>query len=167
MKSRLSEQDPAYAFNSATAVKPWRTSVPSILGVAVVHFNSATAVKPGEQPYVCTALRPVLQFGHGGEAGRTLTAMISPGIPKGDFNSATAVKPWRTSSAAGRQSIAGPSIRPRRWSRGEHLLVGGATRINGLRFGHGGGAVENPRVGETNTSVATSIRPRRWSRGEP
>ena len=116
---------PSSRFNSATAVKPWRTAGGrgDVRRPARGVFNSATAAEPWRT-------RP-------------------PAIPDGErlrlFDSATAVEPWRTSSA---------QIR----------LTGGPA----LQFGHGGGAVENPKAPKPASvhSVPSSIRPRRWSRGE-
>ena len=53
-------------FNSATAVKPWRTTATAYTTVRPCHFNSATAVKPWRtndtggkvQAYGATSIRP-------------------------------------------------------------------------------------------------------------
>jgi len=58
------------SFNSATAVKPWKTWLNTLNAGDTRCFNSATAVKPwktaGREPAERAEL--LLQFGHGGEA---------------------------------------------------------------------------------------------------
>jgi len=61
-----------------------------------------------------------LQFGHGGGAVEDATQNVIAAAVTEDFNSATAVEPWRT--------------RPR-GDQGVDPVV--------LQFGHGGGAVED------------------------
>jgi len=81
-----------------------------------------------------------LQFGHGGEAVEDSAARrCRSSAGRRRFNSATAVKPWKTAVLVGRWECA-----------------------NGLQFGHGGEAVEDlhppPPAGQQGTA---SIRPRR------
>src|ERR1700722_19707624 len=61
-------------FNSATALKPWRT--PSPLRTRNLVFS--------------------LQFGHGVEAVENNGTCTPCAALNGHFNSATALKPWRT-----------------------------------------------------------------------
>src|SRR5947208_1091875 len=64
-----------------------------------VGFNSATAVKPWKTPHVFPGHdgRAVeLQFGHGGEAVENSSRRPGNFMSTGCFNSATEVKPWKT-----------------------------------------------------------------------
>ncbi len=67
------------SFNSATAVTPWVTSVPSCGSRRMWCFNSATAVTPWVTLSVQRAEQYAQQYG---------------------FNSATAVTPWVTDSSS-------------------------------------------------------------------
>jgi len=119
------------------------------------------------------AASKALQFGHGGGAVEDATPSAPPGGRGPNFNSATAVEPWRTTLARELRRIA----RELQFGHGggavEDLALailapdGGGT----LQFGHGGGAVEdaNPRTPRvTNTrdfNSATAVEPWRTSIG--
>ena len=111
------------AFNSATAVMPWKTRLEVVHRCRLIRraFNSATAVMPWK-PLIswderfgrplsfnsATAVMPwktlgsalpqaliTLQFGHGGDAVENGGVVsCDPAVP-GTFNSATAVMPWK------------------------------------------------------------------------
>src|SRR5206468_3541822 len=156
------------SFNSATAVRPWRTPRQRPPSQRVDSFNSATAVRPWRTtaPRIagCDLIR--LQFGHGGEAVEDSTPHFPPNCradklqfsrargrgrwrsppPRAraslvsGFNSATAVRPWRTLPA--------PTV---------------TLSKTPLQFGHGGEAVEDdadPLSPQRKVHDA-SIRPRR------
>ena len=159
-------------FNSATAVEPWRTCQQAVAQYRV----GVTSIRPRRwsrgEPIESRTLRGTyraLQFGHGGGAVENRGRRShNPGDLR-NFNSATAVEPWRTHSDGTMYDLLwDTSIRPRRWSRGEPGGEGGgrpgqgdfnsATAvepwrttqnlsskpfIRSLQFGHGGGAVEN------------------------
>src|ERR1700722_8109481 len=79
------------SFNSATALKPWRTSRTHQEGEGGVSFNSARALKPWRTWYAAQRLDGAsqLQFGHGVEAVEN-TLLLLAGVPKAPpFNSAT------------------------------------------------------------------------------
>jgi len=105
----------------------------------------------------------LLQFGHGGEAVETWT-WSSAQTALADFNSATAVKPWRPSGPCGRRFAgvdfnSATAVKP--WRR--PLQLPPPPPVSVLQFGHGGEAVETRRsiCPNRRPPVVTSIRPRR------
>jgi len=94
---------------------------------------------PWQPPLQVASIRP-RRWSRGGPCPRRQRAQLID-----DFNSATAVEPWRTA-----------------------MIDEELARIKQLQFGHGGGAVEDVEAAlRTNEAGRTSIRPRRWSRGGP
>ena len=86
-------------FNSATAVKPWRTTARSLAASADrarLQFGHGGEAVENERYGGKVNVDDGLQFGHGGEAVENSDAQIAGCVGVATFNSATAVKPWRT-----------------------------------------------------------------------
>ena len=113
-------------FNSATALKPWRTFLIRVTPDEFTELQFGHGVEAVENSnYTGFIWRGIyeLQFGHGVEAVENHYARRRHGRRGLGFNSATALKPWRT------------------------CLVGeGHTTLASLQFGHGVEAVENDYV---------------------
>jgi len=128
------------AFNSATAVKPWKHVRRGASVVDSAAFNSATAVKPWKLPGAekMTRTELYLQFGHGSEAVETATYF--------------APIPQHSGLQFGHGSEAVET-------RDEIWL--GETFFRSLQFGHGSEAVETRawKLAE-HTDLHPSIRPR-------
>ncbi len=135
------------SFNAATAFRPWRTAL--------------AAVPP--PPWL------TLQCGHGVSAVENGSRPGPPSRPRAAFNAATAFRPWRTAIVA--VDVAAdddPSMRPRRFGRGERrqpagcvddcLAFNAATAFRPWR-------TKMARVRE-RVQEAPSMRPRRFGRGE-
>src|SRR5579884_1046693 len=101
--------------------------------------HGAEAVENANRSRNDRRLREELQFGHGAEAVENATRAPLARRRRSRFNSATALRPWRTdspSAAAPVQTV--------------------------LQFGHGAEAVENNAAcGGSAKDVQASIRPRR------
>src|SRR6266542_2180355 len=96
---------PTSSFNSATAGRPWKTSIrPSALRLSIsLQFGHGWATVENDVELVEEEEHPKrLQFGHG---WATVENLLSPGMVqlKGPcFNSATAGRPWKTRLASAR-----------------------------------------------------------------
>ena len=129
------------SFNSATALRPWKTnrSVPSGNRFARLQFGHGTeAVEnvQATQPLAGKSLK--LQFGHGTEAVENQSSVPQRQRGGFSFNSATALRPWKTAE----------------WFSDGMILFT-------LQFGHGTEAVENARkCGVSMSGAKASIRPR-------
>ncbi len=105
-----------------------------------------------------------LQFGHGAEAVENLQCYTASQQGATGFNSATALRPWRT-----RQSK--PPAESQILLQFGHgaeavenigVLISGGVAALMLQFGHGAEAVENPEVAVRRLLAGVaSIRPRR------
>ena len=145
-RTRLIRDGAAYGlgFNSATAVKPWRTSRSKTWGDPVKGLQFGHGGEAVENDVATTGdtLRCELQFGHGGEAVENHRRTTAPGICRDCFNSATAVKPWRTAAGVPRQRDAAEL----QFGHGGEAVETSASRrwplSRALQFGHGGEAVE-------------------------
>src|SRR5947199_409426 len=108
----------------------------------------------------------MLQFGHGGEAVEDRETVGAGGGHLGGFNSATAVKPWRTRCWRGCASSWVTRLQFGHGGEAVEDVIAPHCRnrlCNLLQFGHGGEAVED--IGAARAAVAkakgASIRPRR------
>src|SRR5438034_1083701 len=93
--------------------------------------------------------RPKLQFGHGGEAVENNSDSLTSPPSALRFNSATAVRPWRTSIAdpLGRASSTLQLGHGGEAVENEVLAWPETAAFLLLQFGHGGEAVENSNEG--------------------
>jgi len=105
---------------------------------ALQFGHGGEAVEDMARPTKKSALAQ-LQFGHGGEAVEDAEIEGGRNVTKLGFNSATAVKPWKTAEKAT-----------------------GGKASNKLQFGHGGEAVEDLTCAAfVGGPCEASIRPRR------
>ena len=85
-------------FNSATAVRPWKTTklTQEIHDGLVLQFGHGGEAVENRDAINYTTVQRLLQFGHGGEAVENGMSSASTSRRSEGFNSATAVRPWKT-----------------------------------------------------------------------
>ena len=134
-------------FNSATALKPWRTSRSWRPERTRHQLQFGHGLKPwrtrGEFENLCdeavASIRPRL------EAVENAACRRRPSSTTRRFNSATAVKPWRTPPKCGQSDETPYQLQFGHGGEAVEnvrLTVLGAAGLQ-LQFGHGGEAVEN------------------------